>query len=265
MRMCFAKRASSLMPRTKGVTSMPSLAGQIAVVTGASSGIGRAITLKLSSEGVSVYIIGRRPAALEAVGHEALKVGGNPVVCVADLERDKDITDLKVYFRKNLRHLDILVHSAGRISPGSLSRLGLRTFDRPFRVNVRAPYALTQAVLPLVKKCKGQVVFINSSAGVRSRAGLAAYAGSKHALKAIADALREEVNKDGLRIISIYPGRTATPMQRRIFRYLGTPYSPEYLMPPEDVAEVVADVLKLGRKAEVTDIHVRPAGKEVLI
>jgi NADP-dependent 3-hydroxy acid dehydrogenase YdfG len=87
------------------------------------------------------------------------------------------------------------------------------------------------------------------------------YAATKHALKAIADSLRAEVNTYGVRVLSIYPGRTATPMQAAVYKMEGKTYEPEKLMQPKDVAEVVMDALSLPRTAEVTDIHIRPMNK----
>ncbi len=104
-------------------------------------------------------------------------------------------------------------------------------------------------------------MFINSSAGLRAGAGISQYAATKHALKAIADSLREEINAEGLRVLSVYPGRTATPMQASVHAMEGKAYHPERLMQPEDVAAVVINALKLPRSAEVTDISVRPLMK----
>ena len=126
-------------------------------------------------------------------------------------------------------------------------------------MNVRGPYLLTQLLLPTIRQRRGQVVFINSTSGVRSHANISQYAATKFALKAIADALREEVNAAGVRVISVYPGKTATPLQERIMREKGLAYLPDQLMQPEDVAGVVIAALTAPRTAEVTDIHIRPA------
>jgi len=96
-----------------------------------------------------------------------------------------------------------------------------------------------------------------------SRANLAHYTAAKYALKAIADSLREEVNGDGIRVLSIYPGRTATPMQADIHRLEGETYQPDRLMQAEDVAQTVIDALSVPRSAEVTDVIIRPMQKPV--
>jgi NADP-dependent 3-hydroxy acid dehydrogenase YdfG len=90
---------------------------------------------------------------------------------------------------------------------------------------------------------------------------VAQYSATKHALKAIADSLREEVNAEGVRVVSVYPGRTATPMQAEVHELEGKPYKPERLMQPADVAEVVLTALTLPRTTEVTDLMVRPMAK----
>jgi short-subunit dehydrogenase len=108
---------------------------------------------------------------------------------------------------------------------------------------------------------KGQIVFLNSTAGLRARANVSQYAATKHALKAVADSLREEVNPAGVRVLSLFLGRTATPMQASVFAAERREYNPGILMQPEDVAEVVVNALVLPRRAEITEISMRPAIK----
>jgi NADP-dependent 3-hydroxy acid dehydrogenase YdfG len=110
----------------------------------------------------------------------------------------------------------------------------------------------------MLKSSRGQIVFINSSVGLVARANVGQYAATKHALKAVADSLREEVNTDGVRILSVFPGRTATPMQTAVHEMEGRPYQPEHFIQPEDIADVVINALVLPRTAEVTDINIRP-------
>jgi short-subunit dehydrogenase len=137
----------------------------------------------------------------------------------------------------------------------------VEVLDGQYRVNVRAPYLITQALLPKLKASRGQIVFINSTAGLTARAQVSQYAASKHALKALADSLRDEVNADGVSVLSVYPGRTASPMQAAVHQLEGRAYHPEKLMQAEDVAEIILSALALPRTAEVTDIQVRPSWK----
>jgi NADP-dependent 3-hydroxy acid dehydrogenase YdfG len=110
----------------------------------------------------------------------------------------------------------------------------------------------------MLKARQGQVVFINSSSALTAKPTTAQYDSTKHALKAIADSLRGEVNKHGVRVLSVYLGRTASDMQARVHQMEGKPYRPELLLQPEDVASVVINALSLPRTAEVTDISMRP-------
>jgi NADP-dependent 3-hydroxy acid dehydrogenase YdfG len=105
------------------------------------------------------------------------------------------------------------------------------------------------------------VVFINSSAGLRASANNALYAATKHGLKAVADGLREEVNRDRVRVITVYAGRTDTPMQVSIHEHEARQYRPELLLRPEDVVDVVLAALSVPPSGEVTDVNVRPIAK----
>jgi NADP-dependent 3-hydroxy acid dehydrogenase YdfG len=110
----------------------------------------------------------------------------------------------------------------------------------------------------MLKLRTGQVVFINSSAGVSASVNLSQYAATKFALRAIADSLRQEINGESVRVLSVYPGRTAGPMQESVHKMEGKAYYPERLMQPEEVAAMVIQALSLPRSAEVTEIFMRP-------
>jgi NADP-dependent 3-hydroxy acid dehydrogenase YdfG len=239
---------------------------QVAIVTGASSGIGRAIALALAAQGAAICLVGRRLEALTTVAQTA----GAPAQmhCYrADLTEDEDVETLVAHFRRDFGYLDLLVHSAGVFSMGPLESAPVQDLDWQYRTNVRAPYVLTQALLPMLRPRQGQIVFINSSAGMSAKANVGQYAATKHALKALADSLRAEVNAKGLRVLSVYPGRTATPMQAAIHEmenlmlHQARAYHPDRLMQPEDVADIVLNALCLPKSTEATDIHIRPMAK----
>ncbi len=234
---------------------------KVAVVTGASSGIGKAIALELAAGGVGVWLVARGVEALEATAAEARQSGGCVRSWPLDVGNDDEMGRLREQLQQEHDGLDILVHAAGTHFLGTFSQAPVAQLDELYRVNVRGPYLLTQLLLPFLKARRGQVVFVNSSVGLHARAGIAAYAASKHALRALADALREEVNPDGVRVLSVYPGRTATPQQAVIHAEEGRTYQPERLLQPQDVAAAVVHSLSLERTAEVTDLHVRPMQK----
>lgn len=240
---------------------MATFKDQVAVITGASSGIGKAIALGLAAKAATVCLVGRQHSKLEEVAERARATAPRVFTHSVDLTRDEDIEKLKALVQRDCGHVDLLVHSAGIIFLGPIERAPIAEFDQQYRANVRAPYALTQALLPMLRSRRGQIVFINSSMGLATRANVGQYSATKHALKAIADTLREEVNAEGVRVLSVYPGRTATPQQAAIHKMEGKEYHPEVLMQPEDIAAVVINALSLERTAEVTNINIRPLRK----
>lgn len=240
---------------------MRSLKNKVAVITGATSGIGKSIALALAKSGVQLCLLGRNPERLEAVARTARKDSPSVKCYCIDLTEDGEIEELQKKLNKDFDNIDILIHSAGEITIGRLELSSIADFDRQYKTNVRAPSLLTQALLPLLKMQKGQIVFINSSVGLVSKANLSQYAATKHALRAFADSLREEVNDMGIRVLSVFPGRTATPMQEMIFNQEGRDYPANRLLQPQDVASIVIHSLSLPRTAEVTDIIIRPMAK----
>jgi NAD(P)-dependent dehydrogenase (short-subunit alcohol dehydrogenase family) len=225
-----------------------SFAGLTAVVTGATGGIGAAVALALAAAGATVHGLGRHPAGPAGLAWHRV-----------DLADDAAVAGFAAALGGE--GLDILVHGAGLHGGGTVATTPVAELERQWRVNARAPYLLTQALLPRLVARQGQVVVLNSSIWGNARAGTAAYAGSKYALKAFTDALRAEVNPAGLRVLSVYPGRTATPMQAAVHRAEARRYDPEALLQPEDVAAAILAALALPRTAELTDLHIRPARK----
>ncbi|MGH9894567.1 MAG: SDR family oxidoreductase [bacterium] len=237
------------------------LQGRVCVVTGASSGIGRAMVHHLAQEGATLCLVGRNPAALQDLVREVGQGGRPSASYKADLTVDTDIEDLRLQLERDWAGVDVLIHSAAVIALGSMEAASIEAFDRQYRTNLRGPYLLTQTLLPMLRRRRGQVVFMNSTVGLTAKGGSGSYSATKHGLKAVADSLRDEVNADGMRVLSVFLGRTATPMQSAIHEAEGKPYSPDRLIQPNDVAEIIVSVLALPRTAEVTDLWVRPAVK----
>lgn len=222
-----------------------------AIVTGASSGIGRAISVSLGRDGIHVLLVGRNQGRLEAA---ADATGNTAEFLVCDLTKQDGLAALRSRIPDTL---DILVHAAGMYRLVPIDVIEDSALDTLLSINLRVPHQLTKLCLPSLRRALGQVVFLNSTQGLNASRHVGEYAATKHALKAVADALRAEVNPLGIRILSMYLGRTATPMQEAIYNAAGSHYSPEKLMQPEDVAAMVLASLRLPRSAEVTDIVMR--------
>lgn len=240
---------------------MREFAGKTAVITGASSGIGRAIALELARHGVSLCLLGRNRERLEAVAASARNVTPKVMPYPMELTSDKEIKNVSKTIIDEFGKIEVLILSAGCIILGKIENANIAEFDLQFKTNVRAPLRLIQTLLPQLKANMGQIVFMNSSAGVRAAANVGYYSATKFALKGLADSLRDEVNQDGVRVISVFPGRTATPMQAAVHEMECRPYNPEWFLTPEDVASVTVNALGQPRSAEVTDIFIRPMKK----
>jgi NAD(P)-dependent dehydrogenase (short-subunit alcohol dehydrogenase family) len=232
-----------------------SLNGAVVLVAGASGGIGRAVAFGLLGAGAEVFMLGRSTARL---------VRPQPpenarAMChfiVADLTDNGHVERVVADILPKGR-LDVLVLSSGIYERSHEPA----AFARQMAANVLGPYCLIQHLLPFLIGSKGQVLFINSTQGLKATAGIGQYAATKHAMKAVADSLRDEVNGKGVRVTSVFLGRTATELQRAIFAEEKRPYPPERLIQPADVAEIVLSLLQLPRTTEATDIVLRPMQK----
>jgi NADP-dependent 3-hydroxy acid dehydrogenase YdfG len=226
-------------------------------VTGASQGIGVAIAVALADAGWTVYAVARRLDALNRLADS--RPDGLIVPAPADVTDDHDVARL-VELVSASGPIGVLVHAAGRLGRGSVRETDPESLAEMLKTNLMAPYALTRALLALLARGSSLIV-LNSSQGVRATGGTAAYAASKHALKGFTDALRDEVSERGIRVTSIYPGRTATPGQAQLYDAMSMPYHPDVLLQPESIAQLVLAIVELPPTAEVTDIYVRPALK----
>lgn len=217
-----------------------------ALITGASGGIGAAIAAALAPTH-TVLLAGRPSARLDAVA-ERLGAPTWPL----------DLTDLNGIeaAAEVLAELDVLVHNAGVAYAGRVDESTPEQWRASFDVNVTGAVALTQALLPALRSARGQVVFINSGAGINVSPGLAAYSASKFALRAFADSLRAD--EPLLRVTSIHPGRVDTEMQRDLVAYEGGDYDPSRFLSAETVARITAEAVNAPDDAHVHEVIVRP-------
>ncbi len=243
------------------INNILELKNKNALITGATSGIGEAMVHLLAEKGVNLCLVGRNEKKLNQLKNNLKDYFVRIEVLKIDLTDEKDLLAVSDYFKKNFPSLDILIHSAGVISTGSTEVASLEDLKIQLNVNYFAPYILTKSLLQLIKSSKGQIVFVNSSAIQKPTRNLSQYTSSKFALKGFADALREEINADGVRIISIYPGKTATNMQEKLYKKDNKKYQPEKLLQPSDVALGILNALQLPMTAEITDIFIRPMQK----
>lgn len=238
---------------------MNKLDNKVAVVTGATGGIGKNIAVALANQNVNLFLIGNDKDKLSATELELKKTQVDVRVFNCDLNSTNDINRMAKEITDTNNKIDIMIHSAGVFIQRSFESTTIDDFNTQYNVNTRAPFLLTQLFLSSIKTQKGQIVFINSSVAMQdAKSGLSGYTASKYALKALADSLRSEVNQYGVRVLSVYPGRTATTMQEQIYKLENKEYKGDLLLQPEDIAESVVGSLLLPRTAEVTDLCIRP-------
>jgi len=226
------------------------------MVTGATSGIGAAVGQALAAAGMRLLLVGRNPGSLAAAARRFPR-RRRPSTAVADLRSLADIGRLLNEASQHLPCIDVLVNCAGEYQWGGSAGLDSESFDRLFETNVRAPYLLTQGLAPLLERARGQVIFLNSSVVRGTGEGVALYKATQHALLGLTDSLRQELNPRGIRVTSVFPGRTATSRMRRIYAQERRRYTPRLLLSAADVARVVRSLTELPAATEVTEVHVR--------
>lgn len=231
------------------------------VLAGATGAIGGAVARLLAAEGASLVLLGRDDARLRATAAELAGGAGEIRTVAGDLTEAAAIDAAGAEAESLGAGVDLLVHAAGAFRAGSFETAPADDLHYQLAVNVHAPYLLTRRLLPGLRRGRGLVAFVNSTAGLSAGAGSAAYAASKHALRALADALRAEANPDGVRVLSVYPGRTRSRMQEEVCRSLGQRYDAERFLDPGDVASAIVEAAALPPAAEMVDLRLRPAAK----
>jgi NADP-dependent 3-hydroxy acid dehydrogenase YdfG len=217
-----------------------------AFITGASGGIGAAIAAALAPTH-SLLLAGRPSERLDAVANR-LDATTFPLDLTDpdEIESACEIVD----------ELDVLVHNAGLSIPGRVGDSDVDEWRATFSVNVFGAVALTLALLPALRSARGQVIFINSGSGRKASPGMASYSASKFALRAFADSLRED--EPGLRVTTVFPGRTDTEMQRDLVAFEGGDYDPTKFLRPDTVAAAVAHAVATPPDGHLHEIVLRP-------
>ena len=225
-----------------------------AVVTGAGSGIGRAIAIELGRRGHPLLLIGRRREALESALAES---GAEGVIALADV-RDPDAIQCAIQeAAANSLAPTIAIPAAGIARVAPFEKLGEEDIRESLETNLGGALRLYRAVLPAARKGNGHLFAILSAAALRGFPSWVAYGASKWALRGAFEALREELRGSGVRMTSIYPGATATPLWNDV----PGEWDRTRMIAPEEVANAV--LFALDSSAAVPEIHLQPTGGDL--
>ena len=223
------------------------------LITGAGSGIGASVAQLLHARGDDLLLVAR--SAGRAADLESAYAGCRTLV--ADLA-DPDALEAVLAAADLPDELDSVLHVAGVVDLNPVGGAPLAQWREQLDVNLVAPALLTRACLPAVRRTRGTVVFVNSSAGLTASHSWAAYAASKFGLRALADSLRAEEVEHGVRVTTVFPSRTATPMQEKVHEQEGGTYDSSRWIRPETVAQTILHVLDLPSDATIPEVTVRP-------
>ena len=232
------------------------LSGKVAIVTGASRGIGRAISVALGAEGASVVLAARAPKALAQAASQVAEAGGIAEPVTTELADEASIKRLVQTTSHRLGRLDILVNNAGITHSAPLEQTRTEDLDRCWAINARAPFLLCREALPLLKQAeRGTIVNISSVVGIKGYPLQSAYTASKHALRGMSISLAEELRGSNVRVHVICPGGVDTEMVSRVRPDIRK----EDLIGPGEIAELVLYLVTHRGNAVLDEIRLRRA------
>jgi NADP-dependent 3-hydroxy acid dehydrogenase YdfG len=244
---------------------MSVLTGKTALVTGASSGIGRAAAVALAAAGAQVSLVARRADRLLGLAAEIEAAGGKALARPADVTDEQEAAQAVQDTVDHFGGLDILVNAAGMTQTGKVENADLADWRYVFELNFWASMYTSRAAIPALKKNGGDIVNISSTAGRRAvGATFGPYAASKFALTAFNESLRAEVTLAGIRVCIIEPGATATEIHEhikddRVREFTRNHVEKDGAMQPEDVAAAIVFAVSLPPRVNVSQLVIRPS------
>ena len=240
------------------------LTGKIALVTGASSGIGAAGAEALAAAGATVVAVARRADRLDTLVSQIADRGGNAIALPGDVTDETVAQGVVTETLRRFGRLDILVNSAGVIDAGGIENADTARYRRVLDINLMASLYTSRAVIgPMRAQGGGDIINISSTAGRRAAALFNAYSASKFALTAMTEAMRQEVGRHGIRVCIIEPGATTTEVSEGVAdptyrKFIHEHVTKEGAMKPEDVAGAIVFVASLPPRANVSQLLIRP-------
>jgi len=232
------------------------LAGKVALVTGASRGIGRAISVALAQEAATVVLVARSIQKLQKTADQVTEAGGKADIVVTELTEEESIKNLVKTTSEKFAWLDILVNNAGVTHSAKLEETATEDWQRCMQINARAPFILCREALPLLKRAEaGYIINIASVVGVKGYPLQSAYTSSKHALRGMTISLAEELRGSNIRVHLLCPGGVDTDLVQKVRPDI----KKDELMQPEEIAELVLYLVTHKGNAVIDELHIRRA------
>ncbi len=238
---------------------MNDLAGKTAIVTGASKGIGRAISMALADAGADLIVAARSMKLLEGLADDIRRLGRRAHTVTVDVRDEQSVEQLIKRVKAEFGKIDVLVNNAGIGRFAKVVEMTTTDFDAMFATNIRGTFLCTKAAVPtMIEQQYGDIINIASLAGRNAFIGGAGYAASKWAMIGFARSLLLEVRQHNIRVITICPGSVATEFDPRT----SVLKSNEHIPKAEDIARIVVDALRMPRNVMVSEIDVRPTNPD---
>jgi NADP-dependent 3-hydroxy acid dehydrogenase YdfG len=243
------------------------IANSTVIITGASSGIGEAVALRLARSGAAVVLGARRVERLAALAAQIEGEGGKVSAFPCDVTRRGDLEAIAAHAIERFGSIDALVNNAGVMPISRLDVYDVDGWDRTIDTNIKGVLYAIAAVLPQMKQQRsGHIISIASVAGHKVNGGSAVYAASKHSVRVISEALRQEATRDGIRVTIVSPGATESELFDKIFdpasqkRLAG---AADIALPADSVARAIAYAMSEPDAVDINEIIIRPQAQEM--
>jgi len=225
-----------------------------AIVTGATKGIGKAIALRLASMGYEMVLVGRNKKELSGLKTEIERSGRQCLTVSADLQDERSYEKIIAETMDSFGQIDVLVNNAGLALSAKISETDIETWDNIFKVNARAPFFLSKAAIPFLKKSENPLIInIGSVVGFKGYPDQGAYSSSKHALAGFTKVLAKEVQELGIKVHLISPGGVNTEMVQQ----MRPDIDHSQLIQPEEIAELVEFIVTRKGKGTIDHLYIR--------
>lgn len=239
-----------------GNSVLSGLREHVALVTGGSRGIGRAIALRLARLGVSLAICGRDRNALDKTADEIKEAGVSVFSQTLDVTNSAEVPGFMKELEASLGTVSILVNNAGVGGFGLVQDKSDADWDRVLNTNLKSVFLMSRAVIPsMIQRRSGDIINISSLAGRNTFAGGALYCASKWGLHGLTGCMAEDLREHSIRVTLVCPGSVATEFSGR------GPKDPNKTLSPEDVAHVVESILTQNANSFMSEIHLRTLHK----